>query len=62
MVRSSSISGSTSVDNPLVQIQTSRRVHHDIFVGDTHVGGCDELYALDQKGELDPLLGITSQQ
>lgn len=28
-----------------------------IFVGDTHVGGCDELYALERKGELDGLLG-----
>ena len=27
-----------------------------IFIGSTHVGGCDELYALDQSGELDPLL------
>jgi glutaredoxin 3 len=27
-----------------------------IFVGDTHVGGCDDLYALEQAGELDPLL------
>jgi glutaredoxin 3 len=27
-----------------------------IFIGDTHVGGCDDLYALDQAGELDPLL------
>jgi glutaredoxin 3 len=27
-----------------------------IFVGATHVGGCDELYALDQSGGLDPLL------
>jgi glutaredoxin 3 len=28
-----------------------------IFVGETHVGGCDELYALDGAGKLDPLLG-----
>lgn len=28
-----------------------------IFIGDTHVGGCDELYALESKGELDQLLG-----
>lgn len=28
-----------------------------IFIGDTHVGGCDELYALESKGELDRLLG-----
>ncbi len=27
-----------------------------IFVGDTHVGGCDDLYALEQDGKLDPLL------
>jgi glutaredoxin 3 len=27
-----------------------------IFVGSTHVGGCDELYALDRKGKLDGLL------
>lgn len=27
-----------------------------IFIGDTHVGGCDELYALDREGKLDPLL------
>jgi glutaredoxin 3 len=27
-----------------------------IFVGETHVGGCDDLLALDHAGELDPLL------
>jgi glutaredoxin 3 len=27
-----------------------------IFIGSTHIGGCDDLYALDAKGELDPLL------
>ena len=27
-----------------------------VFIGDTHVGGCDELYALDEAGGLDPLL------
>lgn len=27
-----------------------------IFIGPTHVGGCDELYALDRAGKLDPLL------
>ena len=27
-----------------------------IFVGKTHVGGCDDLYALEQAGKLDPLL------
>ena len=27
-----------------------------IFIGDRHIGGCDELTALERKGELDPLL------
>ena len=27
-----------------------------IFIGKTHVGGCDELYELDEAGKLDPLL------
>jgi glutaredoxin 3 len=27
-----------------------------IFIGETHVGGCDELYALEREGKLDPLL------
>ncbi len=27
-----------------------------IFIGARHIGGCDDLYALDAKGELDPLL------
>ncbi|PZQ97733.1 MAG: glutaredoxin 3 [Cereibacter sphaeroides] len=27
-----------------------------IFAGDTHLGGCDDLYALERAGKLDPLL------
>ncbi|PRY23033.1 glutaredoxin 3 [Aliiruegeria haliotis] len=27
-----------------------------IFIGATHVGGCDDLYALERSGKLDPLL------
>ncbi len=27
-----------------------------IFIGEIHVGGCDDLYALDRAGKLDPLL------
>jgi glutaredoxin 3 len=27
-----------------------------IFIGQTHVGGCDELYALERAGKLDPML------
>ncbi len=35
---------------------TGRRTVPQIFIGETHVGGCDDLYALDQAGGLDPLL------
>lgn len=36
--------------------QTRRRTVPQIFINDFHVGGFDELHALDLKGELDPLL------
>ncbi len=35
---------------------TGRRTVPQIFIGDTHVGGCDELIALDRQGALMPLL------
>ena len=35
---------------------TNRRTVPQIFIGDTHVGGCDDLMALDGKGGLLPLL------
>ncbi|HSG22207.1 MAG TPA: glutaredoxin 3 [Azonexus sp.] len=36
--------------------KTRRRTVPQIFIGDTHVGGCDDLYALDSAGKLQPLL------
>lgn len=36
---------------------TGRRTVPQIFIGDTHVGGCDDLVALDQQGGLRGLLG-----
>ena len=35
---------------------TGRRTVPQIFIGDTHVGGCDDLMALDRSGGLQPLL------
>lgn len=37
--------------------RTGRRTVPQIYIGDTHVGGCDDLFALDQRGGLMPLLG-----
>jgi glutaredoxin 3 len=39
----------------MVQI-TGRRTVPQIFIGETHVGGCDDLVALDSRGGLMPLL------
>ncbi len=36
--------------------KTQRRTVPQIFIGNTHVGGCDDLYALDAAGQLMPLL------
>jgi glutaredoxin 3 len=35
---------------------TGRRTVPQIFIGEVHVGGCDELIALDQRGDLVPML------
>lgn len=37
---------------------TGRRTVPQIFIGTTHVGGCDDLIALDQRGGLLPLLQV----
>jgi glutaredoxin 3 len=37
-----------------------RRTVPQIFIGETHVGGSDELHALDRQGKLDPLLAGTA--
>lgn len=36
--------------------RSARRTVPQIFIGDTHIGGCDDLYALDAQGRLDTLL------
>ena len=38
--------------------RSGRWTFPQIFVGETHVGGCDDLHALEQRGGLDPLLGL----
>jgi glutaredoxin 3 len=44
------------VQRDLMIEQTGRRTVPQIYIGDTHVGGCDDLVALDQRGGLLPLL------
>ncbi len=44
------------VQRDAMMARTGRRTVPQIFIGDTHVGGCDDLIALDQRGGLMPLL------
>jgi glutaredoxin 3 len=36
--------------------KSGRRTVPQIWIGELHVGGCDDLYALERSGKLDPLL------
>jgi glutaredoxin 3 len=40
----------------MIQRANGGRTVPQIFIGDTHVGGSDELHALERQGKLDPLL------
>lgn len=40
----------------MIQRANGRSTFPQIFIGDIHVGGCDDLYELDRNGKLDPLL------
>lgn len=40
----------------MIQRAGGRHTVPQIFIGPTHVGGCDELYALERAGKLDALL------
>ena len=58
--------GVTEIEKIRVDLDTSRRVEMmektgrrtvpQIFIGDTYVGGCDELYELEHQGKLNALL------
>ena len=45
-----------SLRTAMMQRAGGRRSVPQIFIGQTHVGGCDELYALERAAKLDPLL------
>ena len=40
----------------MVQRANGARTFPQIFIGDRHVGGCDEMMALERAGKLDPML------
>jgi glutaredoxin 3 len=50
------VAGNRDLRAKMVERAGGRTTVPQIFIGETHVGGCDDLYALDDAGGLDPLL------
>lgn len=50
------IDGDGAARVKMAERANERRSVPQIFINDQHVGGCDDLYALDRQGKLDPLL------
>ena len=54
------VSGDQEKRREMTKRANGRTTVPQIFIGATHVGGCDELYALEEAGKLDPLLAAGS--
>ena len=50
------IDGDEAARSTMAQRANNRQTVPQIFINNQHIGGCDDLYALDSKGELDSLL------
>jgi len=50
------VTGNRDIRKAMIARSNGRATYPQIFVGSTHVGGCDDLYALEEAGQLDPLL------
>jgi glutaredoxin 3 len=50
------IDGNEEARSKMAERANGRRSVPQIFINNQHIGGCDDLYALDTKGQLDPLL------
>jgi glutaredoxin 3 len=56
------VSGDSAMRAQMTQRANGRMTVPQIFIGATHVGGCDDLYALEEAGKLDPLLAQSAGQ
>lgn len=52
------ITGDETARSKMVERTGGPRTVPQIFINDRHIGGCDDLHALDSKGELDKLLAV----
>ncbi len=51
-----SVDGDEAARDKMAQRSNGRRSVPQIFINDEHIGGCDDIYALDSQGKLDELL------
>jgi len=50
------VTGNADMRRQMTERAQGRNTLPQIFIGSEHIGGCEELYALEDAGELDPLL------
>ena len=55
-----SIDGDETARNKMSQRANGRRSLPQIFINDDHIGGCDDIHALDSQGKLDQLLASSN--
>lgn len=55
-------SGDRQIRKRMMERAGGRSTFPQIFIGATHVGGCDDLYALEEAGKLDALLAETEAE
>ena len=55
-------SGNRDVRKQMIERANGRSTFPQIFIGATYVGGCDDLYALEEAGKLDPLLAHAKEE
>jgi glutaredoxin 3 len=56
------VTGNYALRAAMTQRANGRTTVPQIFIGAVHVGGCDELYALEEDGKLDPLLAQAKEK
>ncbi len=55
-----SVDGDEAARDKMAQRANGRRSVPQIFINDEHIGGCDDIYALESQGKLDELLASSS--
>ena len=55
------VTGKRDIRKQMIRRANGRSTYPQIFIGAMHVGGCDELYALEETGKLDPLLAAAKE-